>query len=80
FNTRHLERFMTATETMEGIRALVIDKDRTPRWNPARLEDVRPEMGWDPRLSSDLMETEPPTPEELRLLREELDPLGVYRS
>ncbi|ODU64488.1 MAG: 3-hydroxyisobutyryl-CoA hydrolase [Micrococcales bacterium 70-64] len=24
----------------EGIRAQVIDKDRTPRWNPARVEDV----------------------------------------
>lgn len=45
-----------------------------------RLEDVRAEMGWDPRVSPDLTETEPPTPEELRLLREELDPAGVYRS
>lgn len=44
FNTRHLDRFMTATDTMEGIRALVIDKDRAPKWNPARLEDVTPEM------------------------------------
>ncbi|RME34388.1 MAG: CoA-transferase subunit beta [Thermoflexia bacterium] len=44
------------------------------------LEDVRAEMGWDPRVSPDLTETEPPTIEELRLLREELDPLGVYRS
>jgi enoyl-CoA hydratase len=44
FNTRHLERFMAATDTMEGIRALVIDKDRQPKWNPARLEDVTPAM------------------------------------
>jgi enoyl-CoA hydratase/carnithine racemase len=44
FNTRHLNRFMAATDTMEGIRALVIDKDRQPKWNPARLEDVTPEM------------------------------------
>jgi enoyl-CoA hydratase/carnithine racemase len=44
FNTRHLERFMTATDTMEGIRALVIDKDRNPKWSPSRLEDVTPEM------------------------------------
>jgi enoyl-CoA hydratase len=35
---------MTATDTMEGIRALVVDKDRKPKWNPARLEDVTPEM------------------------------------
>jgi len=44
FNTRHLERYMTATDTMEGIRALVIDKDRTPKWLPARLEEVTPAM------------------------------------
>jgi enoyl-CoA hydratase/carnithine racemase len=44
FNTRHLDRYMAATDTMEGIRALVVDKDRQPKWNPARLEDVTPEM------------------------------------
>jgi len=32
------------SEPMEGIRALVIDKDHAPRWNPARIEDVTPEM------------------------------------
>ena len=29
-------------DAVEGIRALVIDKDRRPRWNPARLEDLDP--------------------------------------
>ena len=33
-----------ASETMEGIRALVIDKDYTPRWNPPRIEAVTPQM------------------------------------
>lgn len=33
-----------ASETVEGIRALAIDKDQSPRWNPARVEDVTPEM------------------------------------
>ena len=33
-----------ASETVEGIRALAVDKDHAPRWNPARIEDVRPEM------------------------------------
>jgi glutaconate CoA-transferase subunit B len=42
------------------------------------LEDVRATMGWDPRVSPDLGETAPPTDEELRLIREELDPAGVY--
>jgi enoyl-CoA hydratase len=28
----------------EGVRAAVIDKDRNPRWSPARISDVTPEM------------------------------------
>ncbi len=33
-----------ASETVEGIRALAVDKDHAPRWNPARIEDVAPEQ------------------------------------
>ena len=33
-----------ASETVEGIRALAIDKDHRPQWNPARIEDVTPEV------------------------------------
>ena len=33
-----------ASETVEGIRALAVDKDHAPRWNPARIEDVTPAM------------------------------------
>ena len=29
------------SETMEGIRALAVDKDHAPRWKPARIEDVQ---------------------------------------
>jgi len=29
---------------VEGIRALAVDKDQQPRWNPMRVEDVRPEL------------------------------------
>ena len=32
------------SETVEGIRALAVDKDHAPKWNPARIEDVTPEM------------------------------------
>jgi len=28
----------------EGVRAAVIDKDRKPKWSPARIEDVTPDM------------------------------------
>jgi DNA-binding phage protein len=33
-----------ASETVEGIRALAVDKDYKPQWNPARIEDVKPGM------------------------------------
>ena len=29
---------------IEGIRALIVDKDNTPRWNPPRLAEVKDEM------------------------------------
>lgn len=33
-----------ASETVEGIRALAVDKDHAPRWNPARIDEVTPAM------------------------------------
>ncbi|MBS0467632.1 MAG: enoyl-CoA hydratase/isomerase family protein [Proteobacteria bacterium] len=32
------------SETLEGIRALAVDKDQKPAWNPARIEDVPREL------------------------------------
>lgn len=32
----------TASETVEGVRALVIDKDNQPRWNPPSIAEVDP--------------------------------------
>jgi glutaconate CoA-transferase, subunit B len=42
------------------------------------LEQVRASMGWQPRLAGQLADTPAPSDEELRLIREELDPAGVY--
>ena len=44
------------------------------------IDDVRTNMGWDPRLSRALGETPPPTEDELRLIRTQLDPNGMYTS
>ncbi len=32
------------SETVEGIRALAVDKDHAPKWNPPRIEEVTPQM------------------------------------
>jgi glutaconate CoA-transferase, subunit B len=42
------------------------------------LDDVRASSGWEPRLSDDLGITEPPSDDELRIIREDLDPGGVH--
>ncbi len=44
----------------------------------ASLDEVRATMGWDPRIADDLATTPAPTADELRLIREELDPDGMY--
>ena len=41
-------------------------------------EQVRDHTGWDVELGNDFEETPPPTDQELRLIREELDPEGTY--
>jgi glutaconate CoA-transferase, subunit B len=42
------------------------------------LDDVRAATGWDLRVADDLRTTPAPSDEELRLIREELDPQGAY--
>jgi enoyl-CoA hydratase/carnithine racemase len=44
FDPHHLGRNASQSETVEGIRALALDKDNSPRWNPARIEEVTPDM------------------------------------
>lgn len=45
-----------------------------------RVEEVQEQVGWPLRISDDLAETEPPSPGQLRIMREELDPEGRYRK
>ncbi len=42
------------------------------------LEQVKENVGWPLKIAADLHTTAPPTPEELRLIREELDPNRIY--
>lgn len=44
------------------------------------VHDVRERMAWVPRVAESLTETAPPSAEELSLIREVLDPEGVYVS
>jgi glutaconate CoA-transferase subunit B len=43
------------------------------------VKDVQAEVGWSLRLGETIQETAAPTTEELRLIREELDPHAMYR-
>ncbi|MFU8771705.1 MAG: CoA-transferase subunit beta [Anaerolineales bacterium] len=42
------------------------------------VDEVRANTGWDLQVASQIMVTDPPTREELRILREDLDPSGIY--
>jgi glutaconate CoA-transferase, subunit B len=43
------------------------------------VSDVQAEVGWPLRLAATIGETAAPTAEELRLIRDEVDPQGMYR-
>ena len=42
------------------------------------LEQIQENTGWELRVSANVEETAPPSEDELRLIREELDPGGAY--
>jgi glutaconate CoA-transferase subunit B len=42
------------------------------------VEEVRGNTGWEIKVAGELRVTRPPDVEELRILREELDPTGIY--
>ena len=43
------------------------------------LARIQARTGFELEIAPDAHETMPPTPEEIRLLREEIDPLGIRR-
>ncbi|RLI80596.1 acyl CoA--acetate/3-ketoacid CoA transferase subunit beta [Archaeoglobales archaeon] len=44
------------------------------------IEEVIDDMGFEPLVADDVVELEPPTQEELKLLREDIDPYGLIIS
>ena len=44
FHPTHLQRSPAQSDTVEGIRALAVDKDHAPRWLPAQLHEVTAAM------------------------------------
>jgi glutaconate CoA-transferase subunit B len=42
------------------------------------VEKVKENTSWDLKVSPNVKETEPPTVEQIRIIREELDPFGMY--
>jgi glutaconate CoA-transferase subunit B len=44
------------------------------------VEEVQKQIAWPLHVADDLMETESPTIDQLRIMREELDPTGRYRG
>jgi glutaconate CoA-transferase subunit B len=44
----------------------------------ATLDQVRETIGWEPKVAERVATTAPPSPEELKLIRVELDPGGAY--
>jgi enoyl-CoA hydratase len=44
FEYRLTVRLFEDGEFPEGVRALIVDKDRKPKWSPARLADVGPDL------------------------------------
>ncbi|VAW17677.1 3-hydroxyisobutyryl-CoA hydrolase [hydrothermal vent metagenome] len=41
---RFSHKALLGSEFYEGVRAAVVDKDRSPKWSPATLEEITPEM------------------------------------
>jgi enoyl-CoA hydratase/carnithine racemase len=61
--------FLEGEDFYEGVRAVLVDKDGKPRWNPSRLEDVSSAMVDDYFTSLGAIELELPTRQEMQAAR-----------
>lgn len=67
-------RLGAESETVEGIRALVIDKDHAPHWQPARIEDVDPDL-----VAAYFEPAWPSNSHPLRNLERDFESVAVFR-
>lgn len=44
FHPQHLQRSPAQSDTVEGIRALAVDKDHAPQWSPAHIKEISADM------------------------------------
>jgi glutaconate CoA-transferase subunit B len=61
-----------------GFDAATGEMELASRHPGVTIDDIRAATSWELRVPDDVAETAPPTVEELRLIREELDPEGAY--
>ena len=64
----------------EGVRAVLIDKDNTPRWQPSRVEDVTDEKAPPDDEGEDRGQSEAPTAEVVRQRTAPRQPIGGEQS
>jgi enoyl-CoA hydratase len=62
-------RVLEGEDFYEGVRAVLVDKDGKPRWNPSRLEDVSSDMVDEYFSSLGPIELDLPTREEMQAAR-----------
>ena len=84
FDAAETARRLPYAALVEAIQIAAVDyahgRMRITSYHPGQsIEKIQTKTGFQLEVTPDLHETEPPTVEEVRLLREEIDPLGVRK-